>query len=343
MFDNQFTHTRRSILGVLDGGDVVGIRPLVEAVARRPLSYKQHDLLEFRRVVAELQALIQFGYVANVACKDRVRFVLLKPADTGKRFALGWFAAFVVPFLGLSFVGCAAPRAATDTPPRAMLMGYPTFAGIGQIRSPEGRALFVPCDPCAPPTAKTPVVAFLGEPRARSAVPDNLPDALPVSNAPLQILANPVIAGPTARVHVAAAPIMLTPSPALHTAAPVDSKGAPTKPASATIYFGFATHTVSDKGMNAISRVVSHAAPIERIEIVGHADARGPNRANQAISLQRAYSVRDVLLKAGVDKRVIKVSACADCYVADNNTPGGRQMNRRVVVDVVYGKRTDLI
>ncbi len=76
------------------------------------------------------------------------------------------------------------------------------------------------------------------------------------------------------------------------------------------------------------------AHPDQRVTLVGHTDASGSLAGNIALSRQRAMSVRDWLIaRLGVDKA--QVDAQGAGYLAPratNQTPEGRQKNRRVEV-----------
>jgi outer membrane protein OmpA-like peptidoglycan-associated protein len=69
-----------------------------------------------------------------------------------------------------------------------------------------------------------------------------------------------------------------------------------------------------------------------RIEIEGHTDAVGSQDYNQKLSEDRAAAVRAYLAQAGIpDGRIIAVRGFGKVRpVATNDTPEGRQMNRRV-------------
>jgi len=72
---------------------------------------------------------------------------------------------------------------------------------------------------------------------------------------------------------------------------------------------------------------------IEAIQIVGHADSTGSSAYNQRLSEQRAGSVKDYLVKSGVDPSKITILGMGDrSPVADNATREGRAKNRRVVI-----------
>lgn len=67
------------------------------------------------------------------------------------------------------------------------------------------------------------------------------------------------------------------------------------------------------------------------IEIAGHTDNTGSSTYNQALSERRANSVAQYLESQGVDsQRVMAVGAGEGHPIAPNNTPEGRQANRRV-------------
>jgi len=71
------------------------------------------------------------------------------------------------------------------------------------------------------------------------------------------------------------------------------------------------------------------------VMIEGYTDSRGDNDRNQALSQQRAASVRTALLEMGVGSERIAAHGYGESYpVAANNTAAGRQENRRVEIIV---------
>lgn len=67
--------------------------------------------------------------------------------------------------------------------------------------------------------------------------------------------------------------------------------------------------------------------------IEGHTDDVGTSDYNQDLSLRRADAVRSWLTESGIDgQRLSAVGKGESQAVADNDTPTGRQMNRRVEV-----------
>jgi outer membrane protein OmpA-like peptidoglycan-associated protein len=68
-----------------------------------------------------------------------------------------------------------------------------------------------------------------------------------------------------------------------------------------------------------------------RLEVEGHTDATGSDETNQRLSEQRAGTVRDYLVKQGLDNGAITAKGFGETMpVADNTTAAGRQKNRRV-------------
>lgn len=71
--------------------------------------------------------------------------------------------------------------------------------------------------------------------------------------------------------------------------------------------------------------------PTFKIEIHGHTDNVGKPEANLALSTDRAFTVRDLLLERGIDeKRLVNFKGHgASIPIADNSTETGRAKNRR--------------
>lgn len=67
------------------------------------------------------------------------------------------------------------------------------------------------------------------------------------------------------------------------------------------------------------------------IEVCGHTDSVGDDEYNQNLSEKRAKAVAEYLNNNGVEPSRTRFKGCGSAQpVADNNTPQGRQMNRRV-------------
>jgi outer membrane protein OmpA-like peptidoglycan-associated protein len=73
--------------------------------------------------------------------------------------------------------------------------------------------------------------------------------------------------------------------------------------------------------------------PGRSVEIEGHTDNVGTDEYNQALSQRRADSVRSFLIQQGIGPERIRTSGKGEHQpVADNESGGGRQQNRRVEV-----------
>jgi outer membrane protein OmpA-like peptidoglycan-associated protein len=80
-----------------------------------------------------------------------------------------------------------------------------------------------------------------------------------------------------------------------------------------------------------------------RFDIEGHTDSTGSVATNNALSLQRAMSVRDYLIAQGVAASSIDVVGLGSSMpTADNSTVDGRASNRRVEI-VVSGEPLDTV
>jgi len=72
------------------------------------------------------------------------------------------------------------------------------------------------------------------------------------------------------------------------------------------------------------------------VEVAGHTDSTGSYQYNQSLSERRAVSVADYLVSRSVmTDRLITVGAGEQYPVAGNETSTGRQLNRRVEINIV--------
>ena len=72
------------------------------------------------------------------------------------------------------------------------------------------------------------------------------------------------------------------------------------------------------------------------IEIAGHTDNVGTPESNKKLSEDRAKALRDYIIKHGIDfKRVVAKGYGETQPVASNETPEGRQQNRRTEVRII--------
>ena len=79
-----------------------------------------------------------------------------------------------------------------------------------------------------------------------------------------------------------------------------------------------------------------------KIEIESHTDATGSAEYNLVLSKDRGYAARDYLISKGIDKSDISVIwHGSENPIADNNSPFGRQLNRRIDVRLISKDRKD--
>lgn len=86
--------------------------------------------------------------------------------------------------------------------------------------------------------------------------------------------------------------------------------------------------------LSKLAGILSAYPGVYQIEIEGHTDSVGSNESNVNLSRGRAESVRDYLVQSGVKpERVIAARGLGESQpVADNDSPAGRQVNRRVEI-----------
>jgi outer membrane protein OmpA-like peptidoglycan-associated protein len=75
--------------------------------------------------------------------------------------------------------------------------------------------------------------------------------------------------------------------------------------------------------------------PVSTVTIIGHTDNTGSDAINNPLSIERADSTRDYLVARGVARtRIATDGRGAREPIGDNNTPQGRDKNRRVEIFV---------
>jgi OOP family OmpA-OmpF porin len=86
--------------------------------------------------------------------------------------------------------------------------------------------------------------------------------------------------------------------------------------------------------MNGLFSALGEYKGITGISVTGHTDSRGSEAYNQALSEQRAQTVADQISSRYPDARVNVVGMGESSPIASNDTAEGRQLNRRVDVEV---------
>ncbi len=73
-----------------------------------------------------------------------------------------------------------------------------------------------------------------------------------------------------------------------------------------------------------------------KVEIQGHCDYMGSENYNQKLSERRATTVRDYLISKGINSSRLTIKGYGESIpIADNNTPEGRALNRRIEFKVI--------
>lgn len=108
-------------------------------------------------------------------------------------------------------------------------------------------------------------------------------------------------------------------------------------PTPVIVHFASGSATLSASGKAVLDQAIPTARQANRIVITGRTDNVGSNRANQALALARARTVRDYLhARLPVRSLTLAIDAQgACCFTASNDTAEGRRQNRRV--EIVFG------
>lgn len=81
--------------------------------------------------------------------------------------------------------------------------------------------------------------------------------------------------------------------------------------------------------------------PDTDIVVEGHTDSVGTDSYNQALSVRRARAVRDFLMDSGVvGSRISAIGYGESQPVASNQSADGRQLNRRVEIEIIARPQT---
>jgi outer membrane protein OmpA-like peptidoglycan-associated protein len=105
------------------------------------------------------------------------------------------------------------------------------------------------------------------------------------------------------------------------------------------VYFVTASYKLSPKSNRALDNVAKILTddPNLKLSIEGHTDNVGKDEYNQSLSENRAASVKEYLVKKGIDESRLTAQGFGETKpIADNNTAAGKAKNRRVVMTVTY-------
>ena len=100
--------------------------------------------------------------------------------------------------------------------------------------------------------------------------------------------------------------------------------------------------TGSDRVVGGVEEILRGIAetlnkyPEMEIEVAGHTDNVGLGDANYGLSERRAVTVRDILIRLGVEEFRIRATGYGESQpIDDNNTAEGRARNRRVELRIL--------
>lgn len=306
---------------------------------RQAVPGSAENIDELTRLTVAVKRHIEHG---TVQLKPRGQSVQIALTRKGKRRAkLMRPARQGLPYGGLAMYGALAAAAvavagcSTPAPerPRVQLMGFPTPVGVQQVRGADGEGYFEPCNPCAAPTAKTPV---LGGYRTMDVEE-------PPRTEPDRTLVVGALQAPTPKRLVAqASQPAAQPLPGAAAPAPLPAKAtdksAPAAAAAdvrkAAVFFAYAQSKLTDDGRKAVAEFAALAKGAEVIYVRGSTDSQGDATANEILAKNRAAVVRAELIAHGVARARIKTTYCTKCYVDKNDSEEGRRANRRVDLSV---------
>ena len=101
------------------------------------------------------------------------------------------------------------------------------------------------------------------------------------------------------------------------------------------IYFDSGKATLKTGAKNTLAKIAGQLSGNNAVKIIveGHTDNVGSEASNETLSQRRADAVRDYLSSQGVSSSLISASGRGEgAPIATNDTPAGRQQNRRVEI-----------
>lgn len=101
----------------------------------------------------------------------------------------------------------------------------------------------------------------------------------------------------------------------------------------------------SDKLLDEMADLIKKTADIDLIEVAGHADKSGDEKANLKLTDERAKAVVEALVKRGVDAKKLRGKGYGEyCPEDAADTPEAHEKNRRVQFSILKmkGKKTEM-
>jgi len=109
-----------------------------------------------------------------------------------------------------------------------------------------------------------------------------------------------------------------------------------------TIFFDVSGQDISKKSLKALDQTVKifKKNPDVQIEVRGYTDSTGSESGNLDLSQQRAEMVAAALQERGIPRDHISAAGYGPAKpIASNQTPEGRQQNRRVEIEFPYPEK----
>ena len=103
------------------------------------------------------------------------------------------------------------------------------------------------------------------------------------------------------------------------------------------ILFDFNSYALRPESRSTLADLAANFQryPDETITVEGHTDNIGKPEYNQTLSEQRAFGVKDYLVNQGVPSTRVTATGYGETHPkATNDTPEGRQLNRRVEIHI---------
>jgi outer membrane protein OmpA-like peptidoglycan-associated protein len=111
----------------------------------------------------------------------------------------------------------------------------------------------------------------------------------------------------------------------------------PPEPKHFTLYFKFESDALTDDSASKVPEILSAVKQlaVPEVVVVGHTDTLGDAKANVALGLKRAMSVRNVLVDAGIAPAMIEVASHGEAdLLAKTGNNVAEPRNRRVEISV---------
>jgi outer membrane protein OmpA-like peptidoglycan-associated protein len=103
------------------------------------------------------------------------------------------------------------------------------------------------------------------------------------------------------------------------------------------VFFDFDKSNLTEKAQEVVAEAVKTAKSqgMVRVMVTGHTDTVGSDRYNQALSERRANSVKDEMVREGMDGSTISIEGKSFHDPLVPTGPGVREpQNRRAVIDL---------